>query len=139
MIERHTFSGTDPTPSGAAPKKTYRLLVADDDEDIRHLVAHALVRAGYAVDAAENGMDAWDSLQVNSYDLLITDNGMPGLTGVGLLAKLQDAQMKVPVIMATASIPEWKFAEKPLRMPDAIVIKPFVIEDLLEKIKAVLA
>ena len=139
MIEHPLFSGSVLTQPDGATKKTYRILVADDDEDSRHLMAHALIRAGYAVDAAENGVVAWDSLQVNSYDLLITDNGMPGLTGVELIAKSRDARVGLPVIMVTTAIPDQEFAKRPLLMPDAILRKPFVIDELLEKVKAILA
>jgi len=139
MIERQLFSGSDLTQPEGATKRTYRILVADDDEDIRHLIAHALICAGYAVDAAENGVIAWNSLQVNSYDLLITDNGMPGLTGVELIAKSRDARVGVPVIMVTTAIPDQEFAKRPLLMPDAILRKPFVIDELLEKVNTMLA
>ena len=54
-----------------------RILVADDDEGIRCLLSVALTLAGYDVNLASDGEQAWDTLSHDHYDLLITDNEMP--------------------------------------------------------------
>jgi DNA-binding response OmpR family regulator len=59
-----------------------RILVVDDDVDLRKLNTQVLVLSGYQVNAAEDGEAAWEYLQANSYDLLITDNRMPRLSGL---------------------------------------------------------
>ena len=76
---------------------------------------------------------------MNNYDLLVTDNDMPGFTGVEILSKLRDAHIGLPVIMVTSVIPDQEFAKRPLLMPDAILRKPFVIDELLKKVKTILA
>ena len=63
----------------------HRILVVDEDSDLRLLYADALARPGYHVDAAENGAAAWEALQANYYNLLITEHDMPGLTCVELV------------------------------------------------------
>ena len=60
----------------------YHILVVDDDGDIRHLNSEVLACSGYKVDVAADGALGWDALQLNSYDLLLTDHDMPNLTGV---------------------------------------------------------
>jgi DNA-binding response OmpR family regulator len=82
------------------------ILVVDNDGDIRQLNTDALVYGGYHVDAASDGAAAWDMLQVKAYDLLVTDNDMPKVTGVDLLRKLRAARMALPVLMATGALPE---------------------------------
>ena len=74
-----------------------RILLVEDDTGIRQLSTKMLLRSGYHVDAVEDGAVAWDTLQESSYDLLLTDNRMPKVTGVELLKKLHGARMILPV------------------------------------------
>jgi CheY-like chemotaxis protein len=97
-----------------------------------------LIGHGYHVDAAENGAVAWDALQANRYDLMITDNAMPHLTGIGLLKKLRGARMTLPVIMATGSLPRAAFALQPWLQPSAMVIKPYTSPELVAAVVRVL-
>jgi len=80
-----------------------RILVVEDDGDLRRLNAQALSLSGYEVETAVDGAAAWAELQTNSYDLMITDNNMPKVTGVELLVKLRAARMELPVIMASGT------------------------------------
>jgi DNA-binding response OmpR family regulator len=123
------------------PQKTnphYHILMVDDDKSIRHFCVQALFASGYQVQAAEDGAAAWDVLQINSYNLLITDHGMPKVTGVELLQKLHDAHMALPVIMATGTLPEAEFIQYPWLAPNATLLKPYTTEELLEIVKEVL-
>ena len=63
----------------------HRILVAEDDHDVRRLNTEVLIDSGYHVDAAQDGAIAWDILQIKSYDLLITDYDMPKLSGLELV------------------------------------------------------
>lgn len=86
----------------------HRILVVDDDPSIRHLLTVILMGAGYHVDAASDGGQAWDILQGHSYDLVITDNNMPNMTGLELLQKLDFEGCESSVIMAAAFTPRGK-------------------------------
>ena len=112
--------------------------MVDDDISIRHLNTRALLRSGYAVDAAEDGAAAWHALNTDSYDLLITDNNMPKLSGVELLKKLRAARMTLPVIMATGTLPKEEFTRFPWLQPAATLLKPYTVEALLRTVKKVL-
>lgn len=81
-----------------------RVLVLEDDPDVRSLYALALARAGYTVDTAADGEEGWEALCANAYDLLLTDNDMPRLTGVELVRRLRRAGQTLPVIIASGSI-----------------------------------
>ncbi len=116
----------------------HRVLVVDDDICIRHVNTEALLRSGYEVDAAEDGAAAWDALGADTYDLMITDNNMPGLTGVELLKKLRAARMALPVIMATGALPKEEFTRYPWLQPDATLLKPYTMEAMLSTVKKVL-
>ena len=68
-----------------------RILVVDDDADIRQVNADVLRRFGYQTETAADGAAAWEALQANRYDLLITDNRMPKVSGVELVKKMRSA------------------------------------------------
>jgi CheY-like chemotaxis protein len=61
-----------------------RLLIVDDEPQIRRIMRTTLTSAGYEVDDAENGARAWKALHLEQYDLLVTDNEMPEMTGLQL-------------------------------------------------------
>ena len=115
-----------------------RILVVEDDIDIRHLNAEVLMDSGYHVDVAEDGAVAWDALQLNHYDLLITDNAMPKVTGIELLQKLHAARMMLPVIMATGTLPEEEYTQSIWFHPAAMLLKPYTLADFLRTVKEVL-
>lgn len=112
--------------------------MAEDDDDIRRLNIEALAGSAYKVDAAEDGAIAWDVLQLNSYDLLVTDYSMPKMTGVELLLKLHAAQMNLPVILASGTIPIEKLKRHPWLQIDATLLKPYTPDELLTTVENVL-
>jgi DNA-binding response OmpR family regulator len=112
--------------------------VVDDDSELRELNAGALVRFGYRVDVAEDGAAAWKALHANSYDLLITDNNMPNLSGMGLVKKVRSARMTLPVILASGESHAEELDRNPWLNLSAMLVKPFSIGQLLETVKEVL-
>ena len=130
--------GPDSAPLQHEPSAPQHILVVDDDSGIRSFSTRALVGSGYRVDTAEDGAAAWEALQIKAFNLLITDNDMPGLTGIELVKKLHSARMALPVIMATGHLPTHEFARKPWLKPDVTLQRPFSNDDLLEAVKKVL-
>lgn len=114
-----------------------RILVVEDDAAIREINTEVLKCSGYAVDAAADGAAAWDALQLNNYDLVVTDNEMPKVTGVELIQKLQAARMVLPVIMATGAVPEVEFSRCSLQRV-VTLLKPYTFDELLAAVKEVL-
>lgn len=115
-----------------------RILVVDDDLDIRQLSADVLVRSGFAVDAAADGLAGWEALRVHNYDLLITDHNLPRLTGLELVQKLRSARMALPVILASGTLPLQEPQWHPGLQLAAILPKPFSPDQLLKTVKEVL-
>jgi CheY-like chemotaxis protein len=115
-----------------------RILVADDDNDLRRLCVELLVDAGYEATGVPDGAAAWEELQSNDYDLVITDNKMPKMTGVEMLEKIRIAGLPLPVIMATGIIPTQVFSRQPWLQPDGMLERPFSDADLLDSVKKVL-
>ena len=123
-------------PPHREPNPRQRILVVDDDALVRRLNTEILTYSGYQVDAVEDGAAAWDALQLNNYDLMVTDNDMPRVTGVELLQKVQAARMALPVIMATGALPE--FNHYSTRQPAVTLLKPYTFDELLAAVKEVL-
>src|SRR5437870_4252624 len=96
-------------PSGrrlepAHSQREWKVLVAEDDESTRYLLCRFLERAGYRVEAAADGEEAWNALLVSHYDLLLSDHNMPRLRGLDLVARLRAAGLNLPVIIDSASL-----------------------------------
>jgi DNA-binding response OmpR family regulator len=121
-----------------------RILVVEDEPDIRLLSAEVLKNAGYEVDTAEDGKAGWEALHAvrhapENYALLITDHDMPGLSGLDLVKKLRAAHMALPVIVATGTLPTEDLMNRyPWLEPVATLDKPYSIEQLLETVEALL-
>ena len=120
------------------PNSGQRILVVEDEQGLRQLTAEVLVDAGYRVEVAEDGATAWAALQLSKYDLLITDQFMPKLSGVELLRKIHAANLTLPIIMATGFLPTWEFALHPCLQPVKMLLKPYSFQKLLSMVKNVL-
>ena len=126
------------TPQEGQTNPLRLILVVDDDIAIRQLSTEVLIRSGYAVDAAEDGAAGWEALQAKRYDLLITDNSMPKVSGVELLKKLRGQDATLPVIMATGAIPTKQLEQHPWLAINTILLKPYTTAELLRTVGEVL-
>ena len=140
MTAKHISTATEwpAVQPDSSTRARQRILVVDDDEMTRRLNAEVLRCSGYEVDTAIDGAEAWAELNDREYDLLITDNEMPGFTGIDLIAEIHAAGMTLPIIMATGNFPAEKFASTPWLRPTANLLKPYTVSDLVETVQAVL-
>ena len=132
------FEDSKINPFQSQPIFGQRILVVEDEHDLRQSTAEALTDAGYQVDVAEDGATAWSALQLFKYDLLITDQFMPKLSGVELLRKIHAADMTLPIIMATGFLPTWEFILHPCLQPVKMLLKPYSSQKLLGMVKNIL-
>jgi two-component system chemotaxis response regulator CheY len=116
----------------------HRILVVDDDLNVCRFNADILARYGYQVVTAPDGQAAWEELQAKSFDLLITDNDMPRLSGLQLVEKLRSEHFELPVIFASGSLDADELAQNPSLHIAATLSKPYVPRQLLEIVKKVL-
>ena len=126
---------------GAANNDTHgspRILVAEDDDDLRRMTVALLSDAGYVVDEVENGLQAWQAMEHCTYDLLLTDNNMPEITGIELLARLYSSQIKTPAILVTGEIPTDELRRRPSLQIDAMILKPYTAAGLLAMVENIL-
>lgn len=97
-----------------------------------------LTTFGYDVDAAADGAAGWEAIQANHYDLIVTDNHMPKMSGIEMIEKLRSAHRTTRVIMATGHLPVFEIARQPWLTPDATLQQPFSVEELLATVRKVL-
>jgi len=133
-----SIEGSVVASASTKAKSPPRILVVDDDHDMRQLNVDVLEDSGYEVHAAKDGAAGWDLLLINRYDLVITDNQMPKMTGIEMIDRLRSAPLKIPIIMATGKLPVHEFTRRPWLYPEATLQRPFTIDALLATVKKVL-
>jgi CheY-like chemotaxis protein len=114
------------------------ILYADDDPLFRGFSVETLTHSGYAVTPVEDGLQAWAALHSKGYDLLITDNNMPRMTGLELAAKTRLEGMKLPIIVASGTAGLLAGTDYDWLRVAARLQKPFATEELLETVEQVL-
>jgi PAS domain S-box-containing protein len=138
MKQKETFSDLPSAPPPCGSKPSYSILVVDDEKAVRNLHLELLTGRGYEVMAVADGALAWDAIQTQHFDLMITDNSMPKVTGVELINKLIAANIRLPVIMATGALPEHEFKRCPWLNNIAVLVKPVSDSAILSMVEKVL-
>lgn len=118
-----------------------RILVADDDRDIRDLVTFKLTQAGYEVEAVDDGSAAIAAIDTHLPDLAVLDVMMPGLSGIDVLRKIrsQEATKDLQVVLLTARSRDIDVDAGFATGADDYIIKPFSPRELLDRVDALLA
>jgi two-component system OmpR family response regulator len=125
---------TDMPQMQAGPKT---LLVVDDDEDIRTLVAEPLAKAGYAVITASDGPSMFAALNAQPIDLIVLDLNLPGEDGLSL-CRMTRTSRNVPIIMLTA---RGEAIDRVIGLEvgaDDYITKPFEPRELVARVRSVL-
>jgi CheY-like chemotaxis protein len=116
-----------------------RILLAEDDPIICRLLSDLLVEDHFMVDVAFDGEQAWEALTHNHYDLLITDNQMPHLTGLELIERLRNEGMSLPVVVASGSFSLQSARRYPQLQITAVIPKPFGNVEFLKTVRNALS
>jgi len=112
-----------------------RILLLDDEPALSRLMAVLLARAGYMVDTAGDGEEGWAALNVRPYDLLMTDNDMPRLTGLELVRRLRTSGIALPIIMVSGSEHVRALADDGVLRLNAVMLKPFNPAELIAQVE----
>ena len=115
-----------------------RILLAEDDSALSQRLKGSLQKAGYAVDLAENGIDAEHLGFQEAYDLIILDLGLPQRSGLDVLKHWRAQQLSVPVLILTARDAWHERVDGFQAGADDYLGKPFHQQELLERIKALI-
>ncbi len=116
-----------------------KILLAEDDNDMRRFLENALERAGYSVVACDNGQTAYERLREEPFTLLLTDIVMPEMDGIELARKATelDPEMKVMFITGFAAVALNASSGAPKEAK--VLSKPFHLKDLVREVDRMMA
>ncbi|MDF2598068.1 response regulator transcription factor [Methylobacterium brachiatum] len=115
-----------------------RVLVVEDEPRIAADVKHGLEQAGYVADVVADGEAAWFRAETEPYDAMVLDLGLPRLDGLGVLRRLRAAEVALPVLILTARDGWRERVEGIDAGADDYLVKPFRMEELVARLRAIL-
>ena len=115
-----------------------KILIAEDDRELRRLFAHVLIKNGYSVKEVADGKEALDAIDEEYYDLIISDIMMPVMDGYELVKNLRDTGNNTPVMMITAKDAFDDMKQGFLSGTDDYMIKPVNVNEMILRVQALL-
>jgi two-component system, OmpR family, response regulator len=115
-----------------------RVLLVEDDRELRELLERLLGDAGYAVDPAPDGQAGLHRALTREYDVMVLDRGLPGIEGLDLLERVRRRGVATPVLILTAY---GTLADRVAGLDagaEDYLVKPFEVEELLARLRALL-
>lgn len=115
-----------------------RILIVDDDDEIRELLEFDIAQSGYFVDTASDGKEGLTKVLNNSYDLVILDVMMPKMNGFDVCKNIRQARISIPILMLTAKGTIGDKTDGFDSGADDYLVKPFDIQEVLLRIRVLL-
>ncbi len=116
---------------------TYRVLIVDDEEDMRHLLEMYLMNSGYQCLQAKDGVEALEVIEKQEIDIVLLDVMMPKLNGFEVCEQIRKSN-ETPIIFISAKGEEWDKVKALKLGGDDYVVKPFSPGELIARIEALL-
>lgn len=116
----------------------HKILIAEDDRELRQLFSHVLTKNGYTVKGVSNGQEALDALDRDYFDLIISDIMMPVMDGYALVRQLRDTGSVTPVLMITAKDAFDDMRTGFLAGTDDYMVKPVNVNEMVLRVGALL-
>lgn len=116
----------------------FKILIVEDDRELRQLFQHVLTKNGYSVRGVSNGQEALDALEQDYSDLIISDIMMPVMDGYQLVQALRESGSQIPVLMITAKNAFDDMRQGFLSGTDDYMVKPVNINEMVLRVGALL-
>lgn len=116
----------------------FRILIAEDDRELRQLFSHVLAKHGYSVVGVSNGREALEEIEAGYFDLIISDIMMPEMDGYELVRTLRDAENHTPVLMITAKDAFDAMQLGFISGTDDYMVKPINVNEMILRVGALL-
>ena len=115
-----------------------KILIAEDDRELRQLFSHVLMKNGYNVRGVSDGQEALDAMQGDYFDLIISDIMMPRVDGYELVCRLRTGGNQTPVLMITAKDAFDDMQRGFLSGTDDYMVKPVNVNEMVLRVSALL-
>ena len=115
-----------------------KILIAEDDQELRQLFSHVLIKNGYTVKGVADGQQALDALEEDYFDLIISDIMMPNVDGYSLVSQLRKSGNSTPVMMITARDAFDDMRLGFLSGSDEYMVKPVNVNEMVLRVGALL-
>jgi len=115
-----------------------KILIAEDDRELRRLFAHVLLKNGYTVKEVGNGKEALDAIDAEYFDLIISDIMMPVMDGYEFVRLLREAGNTTPVLMITAKDAFDDMRKGFVSGTDDYMVKPINVNEMVLRVQALL-
>ena len=122
---------TEPTPA--------KILLAEDDHDMRRFLVKALQHAGFSVVSFDNGLDAYDQLRVEPFELLLTDIVMPEMDGIELARRASELDPEIKIMFITGFAAVALNSDSKAPKNSKVLSKPVHLRDLVNEVQKMLA
>ena len=116
----------------------FKILIAEDDRELRQLFEHVLQKNGYLVTGVSNGREALQALDESYFDLIISDIMMPEMDGYALVQSLREAGHHLPIMMITAKSAFDDMRQGVLSGTDDYMVKPVNVNEMVLRVGALL-
>lgn len=117
-------------------RESMKILIAEDEISTAKALKLIMEKSKFSVDIVHTGTDAWSYIQADSYEVIVLDIMMPGMSGLEVLSKMRETGIKTPVLMLTAKA---QIEDKVLGLEtgaDDYLTKPFATSELIARVKA---
>jgi CheY-like chemotaxis protein len=110
-------------------------LIVEDEEDVRNLLKDILTHEGHRVETASNGKIGIEKFKKKKFDMVLTDLGMPGMSGWQVAEKIKAINGKVPIALITGWSIDLKESEMKEKGIDFIIKKPYKLDQLVNVVQ----
>lgn len=115
-----------------------KILIAEDDRELRQLFSHVLISHGYAVVGVSDGQQALDAMENDYFDMIISDIMMPVMDGYELVRQLRSVGNNIPIMMITARDAFDDMRQGFLSGTDDYMVKPINVNEMVLRVEALL-
>ncbi len=133
-LSENIIKENKPQPISRTQRKA-RILVIEDEKEVRELLYDILTGEGHEVETAPNGREGMKIFKKGEFDLIFTDLGMPGMTGLQVAEAIKKTNTKTPVILITGWELQLKDSELKKSGINLVVNKPFKVEQVLRLVQ----
>ena len=115
-----------------------KILIADEQAQMRHLLGAIFTQQGYNVKTAQSGKEALETIYDNEFDILVLNHDLPIINGIQLTSWLEDNNIHTPIVMMGSALEATEQRTNRFPAVKSVLNRPFKVQELTESVKAVI-